>query len=186
MKMPASRKDAFFYRIRFPFVVYYMEKYKVGDNIFYGKSGACEIFTIGTLDFGKEDQIYYSLKPVMDSRSVVYVKVEAGDELFRPVMTKKEATAMLEKISDVSPSTYVIEKTFCEDLLKSGDQIKIAALVKQLRLLRKDTSRNRKGLNIAEERILRDAEKILYSEIASSLGLTMDEAREKLSIPLEA
>lgn len=163
-----------------------MEKYKIGDSIFYGKSGACEIVEIGTLSFGKEDQLYYSLKPVMDSRSTVYVKVEVGDDEFRSVMSKKDATLMLDQISEEEPASYTIDKVFCEELLRSGEQLKISALIKELRMMRKDTTRNRKGLNISEERILRDAEKILYSEIASALGITMEKAQEALSIPLEA
>ena len=163
-----------------------MLNYNVNDKVFYGKSGACVITTIGTLDFGKEDQEYYTLKPVMDDRSSVYVKVEVGDEEFRDVISAKEAKKLLDKVSDVEPSTYNIEKTFCETLLKSGDQVRIASLIKQLRILRKDTSRNRKGLNIAEERILRDAEKILYSEIACAFSYSMEEARETLNLLLEA
>ena len=58
-----------------------MQKYKIGDFVLYGYSGACEIVEIGPLSFGGNNRDYYSLKPVYDERDTIYVPVDKGKRI---------------------------------------------------------------------------------------------------------
>ncbi len=162
-----------------------MEKYKIGDYVLYGVSGACKITEIGTLSFGGPDKIYYSLKPVYDSRSTIYVPVMKEDEIVRKVMSREEAKEIVEKLGEVTPAETMPEKETCDAVLKSGDHVEVIKMILLLRNLRKENRKNHKGLNISEERMLRDAERIFFSEMATAFDMSMEEVVQNLSISLD-
>ena len=162
-----------------------MEKYQVGDYVLYGVSGACEVMEIGPLSFGGPDKIYYSLKPVYDARSTIYVPVMKEGEILRKVITKEEAEKVLGEIKTIEPETDMLEKEACNEILKSGDNIEVSKLIKLLRQIRKENRKNHKGLNMQEERMLRDAERIFFSEMATAFDVSMDEIVHTISIDLD-
>lgn len=162
-----------------------MAKYKIGDYVLYGFSGSCQVVEIGPLSFGGPDKIYYSLKPVYDSRSTVYVPLNKENEIVRKVITKPEAEEVLKKISQGQSGDTAFEREGCEEVLKSGDNVEVSRVIRQLRNLRKENRKNHKGLNISEERILRDAERIFFSELATALEMTMEDTLAEFSARLD-
>ena len=52
--------------------------------------------------------------------------------------------------------------------------------------MRVENRKNHKGLNIAEEKLLKYAERILFSEIAVALKLSMEEAGDRFGEGLDA
>ena len=76
--------------------------FKIGDNIVYAGSGVCQIDDIKDISFFKEKpQKYYVLKPLFVTRSqYVYVPYdnEAQVSRIRPVASKKEAIALIDKL----------------------------------------------------------------------------------------
>lgn len=162
-----------------------MSKYKIGDHVIYGASGSCEIVEIGTLSFAGPEKVYYSLKPIYDARSTIYVPVAKEDEIKRKVIVKKEAKDILDAVKDVKPAKYVASKEICDPIIKSGDNIEIAKLIKLLRNMRKENRKAHKGLNILEERLLRDAERVFFSEIATAFNMTIEEVVSNYSVNLD-
>lgn len=162
-----------------------MAKYKIGDYVLYGFSGSCQVIEIGPLSFGGPDKIYYSLKPVYDSRSTIYVPLNKEDEIVRKVITKPEAEEVLETIMHRQSKEMTLERDVCEAVLKSGDNVEVSQVIRQLRSLRKENRKNHKGLNISEERILRDAERIFFSEIATAFEMTMEDTLAEFSARLD-
>ncbi len=162
-----------------------MAKYKIGDYVLYGFSGACQVVELGSLSFGGPDKIYYSLKPVYDSRSTIYVPLNKEDEIVRKVITKPEAEKVLEKITQCQTDGMALEREACEAVLRSGDNVEVSQVIRQLRNLRKENRKNHKGLNISEERILRDAERIFFSEIATAFEMTMEDTLAEFSARLD-
>lgn len=158
-----------------------MARFDIGDYILYGINGSCEIVDIGELPFGGEDKIYYSLKPVSDGRSTIYLPVIKEDEIIRAVISKDEADGIVDKFKSIKPSKTEINRDTCEPIIKSGDNSKIVALIKQLRKLRVENRKSHKGLNIQEEKLLRQAETVLYSELATAYDLAIDEIVAKYS-----
>ncbi|MBR4208080.1 MAG: hypothetical protein IKQ88_05760, partial [Lachnospiraceae bacterium] len=82
-------------------------------------------------------------------------------------------------------SGKVPEKEKCDAILKSGDNFKISNMIKQLRNLRTENRKNHKGLNIADEKLLKYAERILFSEIAIAMKMSMEEVADKLDKSLD-
>ena len=152
-----------------------MSKYNIGDYVIYGLNGACEIIEIGSLDFAGPDKIYYSLKPVSDGRSTIFVAMTKEDDIKRKVMSKAEAESVLEEVKKAAPATYTPVRESCDVILKSGDNVEVSRMIKLLRNMRKENRKNHKGLNIQEERILKDAERVFFSEMATAMDMSMDE-----------
>lgn len=162
-----------------------MPKYQIGEDVVYGINGACRIVEIGSLSFAGPDKIYYSMKPVCDGRSTIYLPITKEDEIKRRVMSKEEAEKIVEKAKKIKAANYEATRDICDPILKSGDNIEISKMIKMLRNLRKENRKNHKGLNIQEDKILRDAEIIYFSELASVFDMTMDEVISNYSSDLD-
>lgn len=158
-----------------------MPKYSVDDYVVYSVNGACKIVDIGTLSFGGPDKIYYSMKPVSDERSTIYLPVTREDEINRLVMEAGEVDNIIDKIKKCKPLKNSVDRESGEKIIKSGDSVEIAKMIKKLRILRIENRKIHKGLNIQEEKMLREAEIVLYSEFSIAYNLTMDEIVEKYS-----
>lgn len=152
-----------------------MPKYQIGDFVLYSINGACKIIEIGPLSFGGPDKLYYSMKPVNDGRSTIYLPITKEDEIKRKVLNKKEADVVIEAVKMVKAGNLTISKEVCEPVIKSGDNVEIAKLIKQLRNLRIENRKAHKGLNIQEEKLLRAAEIVFFSELATAYECPMDQ-----------
>lgn len=162
-----------------------MGKYNIGDYVIYGLNGACEVIEIGTLDFAGPDKIYYSLKPVSDGRSTIFVSMSKEDDIKRKVLSKSEAEAVLLEVKKAKPATYTPYRENCDVILKSGDEVEVSRMIKLLRNMRKENRKIHKNLNIQEERILKDAERVFFSEMATALSLSMDEVVDYIGDTLD-
>ncbi|MBR3307277.1 MAG: hypothetical protein IKI75_08510 [Lachnospiraceae bacterium] len=158
-----------------------MLKYSIGDHVMYGMSGACEIVEIGTLEFAGPEKVYYSLKPVYDERDTIYVPVAKEDEIARKVVGKKEAQKTVKEIREGSIEGDLPDRDTCSTILQEADGLEVANLIRHLRLLRSQNKRNHKGLNIADAKLLTYAERIVTSELAVALTLSMEDAFSMLN-----
>ena len=158
-----------------------MLKYSIGDHVMYGMSGACEIVEIGTLEFAGPEKVYYSLKPVYDERDTIYVPVAKEDEIARKVVGKKEAQKTVKEIREGSIEGDLPDRDTCSTILQEADGLEVANLIRHLRLSRSQNKRNHKGLNIADAKLLTYAERIVTSELAVALTLSMEDAFSMLN-----
>ena len=158
-----------------------MYRFKVGDYVLYGVSGACEVVDIGKLDFGSNDKIYYTLQPYYDSRDKIYVPVDREAEIIRKVIEKKEAEKRLPTIKKSRKKGRIPAREEFDVILKSGDMDNVTNLIRQLREVKHENKKNHKSLNIADAKMLTYAERMLYSEMAIAMGWTMDQAVAELS-----
>ena len=157
-----------------------MARYNIGDFLIYGLNGACQVVEIGTLDFAGPDKIYYSLKPVSDSRSTIFVPLMKEEEELRSVISKNEADEILEKVKKAKAATYTPVRENCDVILKSGDNVAVSQMIKLLRGMRRENRKVHKGLNIQEERLLKDAERVFFSEMATAYELSIEEVINKI------
>lgn len=153
-----------------------MLKYEINDVVLYGLSGACVITEIGTLSFAGPDKIYYSLKPLADNRSTIYVPVTKEADIIRKVINKAEGQKIIDALNGIECDNSSITRDACDPIIKSGDNLAVAKLIKNIRNLRKENKKIHKTLNIQEERILQDAERVFFSELAAALDMPMNEA----------
>ena len=76
--------------------------FEVGSYVVYGKNGICRVEEIGPRSFGGQNRIYYRLSPVFTPGEVIYVPVEGGAHMRRPV-TSQQAIAYIRSFPGIQP-----------------------------------------------------------------------------------
>lgn len=71
---------------------------KVGELILYETVGVCRVKEISKLAFLKNDRVYYSIVPVFEKDTVIYVPVDNDKVKIRPVMTRNEAEEFIDQL----------------------------------------------------------------------------------------
>lgn len=153
--------------------------YSINEYIVYGKVGVSKIIDIRKECFeGLEEQTYYVLKPVYSEKSIIYAPVNRNLNKFRKVLTVEEVHEIIEALPK--------EKTIWIDndqsrreryskILKEGNHIELVRLLKTLYTRSKELTSKGKKLHVSDERILKEAERILFEEFAFVLNIEPEE-----------
>ena len=161
--------------------------YQIGDLVVYGSIGVCRIDGFSCPDPGSRKQ-FYSLAPLYQT-GTIYTPVEPGKIPLRPCMSAEEANALLEKIPTIPTEIYQ-ERTLqllsqkYQSILQSGDSLQLLSLilsVHQKRLLAE--SQNRR-LGMVDERFGKQAERLLFGELAVALEVSMDDIPDLIAARL--
>ena len=142
--------------------------FEIGDYIAHPMHGAGVIESIVTKKINGVERDYYVLKlPVGDM--VVMVPVDGCESIgVRAIISDSEARKVLSSFSGLEICmTQNWNKRYREnmDLLKSGDLLKVAAVVKGL--ICRD---NERGLSTGERKMLHSAKQILISELVIAMS----------------
>lgn len=162
-----------------------LAKYVIGDYVLYGLNGSCQVVDIGPVDFADSSKIYYHLKPVSDMKSTIFVSMKREDDIIRRVISADEADKILGEVKKVGKAVYTPKREACDLILKSGDDVAISQMIKLLRYMRKENRKIHKSLNIMEEKILKDAERVFFSEMATALSMSIEEVVAKVGDTLD-
>ena len=168
--------------------------FKVGDNIVYAGSGVCQIDAIKDISFFKEKpQKYYVLKPLFVRQSqVMYVPFDnkAQVERIRPVLSKKEAKALLDKLPFDDGLEWIEDrndrKDAFADIIVNGTREDIMGMIFLIKRHAAKLSGEGKHLNAQDERALNDAKVRMNNEIALALDLQPDQVTELIHEKTEA
>ena len=154
--------------------------YQVNDMIVYGAHGVCRIAEIEERDFNGSPIEYYILKPVYDEKATIFVPV-LNDRLtakMRRVLSKDEMEALIESMP--KEGTLWVEnerqrKELYKEIVSRGDRAELIGMIKALHLHQQKQLAKGRKLHSADERFLREAEKMLYDEIAMVLHIKPDQ-----------
>ena len=165
--------------------------YQPTDMIQYAGSGVCIIQEIASMRFGRTRERYYVLKPLHQNTSVIYVPLK-NEQLvakMRPILNREELEALAERAESIEPvwdDDVNQRKLIFEELLRSGKCEDLIRIIKTLLGQRTRRQAEGKMLHVSDENYLREAQRLLYDEIAGVLGCTPKEAeaqfKEKLKI----
>jgi len=152
--------------------------FKVGDNIVYAGSGVCQIDAIKDISFFREKpQKYYVLKPLFVRQSqVLYVPFDnkAQVDRIQPVLSKKEAMALIEKIP-YNNLEWIDDrndrKDAFADIIVNGSREDIMSMIHLIKCHAQKLSEEGKHLNAQDERALNDAKVRMNNEIALALDI---------------
>lgn len=155
--------------------------YQKDDFIVYRKD-VCKVKDILELNGEK----YYSLCPLSDES--LSLKVPVSNQFLRDVITKEEADALINKIADIETldlNEKMIEHEY-QQLLASSSLEDLIKIIKTtyLRNAKREDEGKKRGEKDAY--YFQKAEKLLYTELAISLKMSYDEAREYIIEKLSA
>lgn len=154
--------------------------FKVNDTVVYGSQGVCSVTEITEKKIGKELKKYLVLRPVYDERNTIFVPMDNEMLCARlhPVLSEGE----LNRIIDELPSAELImieneseRKERYKAILSSGNRGDVSRMIKTLRRVRREKQQAGKKLHSSDEYFLKEAEKLLYGEMATVFHIQPDQ-----------
>ena len=123
---------------------------------------------------------YYVLKPVYDPNSTIFVPLHNAKltDKMRYVLSAEEIYELIQEMPDENTIWIEEESKRREQykkILASGDRKDLVCLIKTLYLQQQKLKENGKKLHMAEDRFMKDAEKMLYEEFAHVLTIERDQ-----------
>ena len=153
--------------------------YNIGDHVVKSNTGICKIEDIVFLDMhGDGEKQYYVLLPIADARAKLFVNVEADRTKIRPVMTKDDALAFIQKIESIKAVWIANDKLReqkYKEAFRSNEPEALVGVIKNLYKRGQDRLAEGKKIAATDEKYFKMAEDALYSELAFSLEIRKDE-----------
>lgn len=161
--------------------------FQAGDLVVYGTTGVCRVESIDQPNMTGADRHkkYYRLKPFYQD-GVIYTPVDNTKVSIRPVISREDAENLIDLIPGIRAEAYraptlqalaqhyqtAFQSHSCQDLV----ELIMSIYTKQ----RETTSQNRR-LGMVDERFLKQAERLLYGELAVALEIPFDEVQPYIS-----
>lgn len=159
--------------------------YQCGECVIYGVHGVCRVM-------GKEKQLvnrkrveYLVLEPLGHGESRFYLPTanETAMGKLRPVLSRDALMELLDS-GEIRDGCWIQEenlrKQYYRDLIGSGDRMALLKMVHTLYGYRATQFSIGKKFHLCDENFLRDAEKLLASEISLVLEKSPEDARNYL------
>lgn len=165
--------------------------YQVGEQVVYGIHGVCRVVEIEERVIDRKRMSYLVLEPEgqTGSRYLVPTHNEAAMAKLRPMLTAQEMESLIHA-DEVRQGTWIADenrrKQTYRELIGSGDRAALMTMVHTLYVHKAAQSAAGKKFHQCDDNFLRDAEKLLSSEIAMVMGLEQDSARTYLRQQLKA
>ncbi|MBE5852108.1 MAG: CarD family transcriptional regulator [Lachnospiraceae bacterium] len=152
--------------------------FKIGDYVVYGTNGVCRIDSIGTLNMGMGDREYYTLTPVYEKKSKLFIPVDNQKIVMRPVLTRQETDKLIDEIQNIDVLCVEDEKKREEvykEAMRTCDSKQWVRIIKTLYLRKLDRMQHGKKATSSDEKYLHMAQQNLYGEMAFALEIPKEE-----------
>lgn len=149
----------------------------IGNKIVY-RDEVCTVVGIDKRYRDNED--YLVLNSSRDDSLIIRVPKKMAAKLTRPLITKSEIEALIKKIPSIKtiPISSWGRGAEYKELLNNGCHESIIKIIKTAYMRNQDRADKRQKSNESDKQYFRQAEKILYEEIAAALEINYDDARE--------
>ena len=154
--------------------------FRINDVIIYGAQGVCRIADVEEKTISGTKKTYFVLKPVADSGSTIYAPADNATVLkkMRRLLSKDEVDALIDSMKDEHMAWTTNEnerKESYKKILGSGDYIELIRMLKAIYTHKIEREADGKRLHMTDERFLKEAEQMLYSEFQYVLQLRSKE-----------
>lgn len=154
--------------------------YQEKDTVLYGTQGVCRIEEIAEKNFNGKNRIYYVLKPVFHEGATVFVPLdnEALTSRMRKVLSAEEIRKLILKMpgeQTIWIENDVQRKERYKEILEEGDRVSLIRMIKTLYQHQQKQLVKGKKLHAADERSMKEAERMLYEEFAHVLKIRREQ-----------
>lgn len=156
----------------------------------YGTYGVCTVTGTTEKSIGGKSMRYYVLKPVYQQDATAYVPADNPQVVARlhRLLSQNELYHLVDSMLE-QPMTWsdneMERKTQFQEILSSGDRAGMLRLIRMLYLRQEERRKNGKRLHLNEERIFREAERMVCGEFAFVLNIDPEEVPAFLQQRLE-
>lgn len=159
--------------------------YQIGAYVVYGVQGVCRVL-------GKEKQLvnrkrieYLVLEPLTRGESRYYLPTGNPTAMakIQPLLTAQELTELLTS-DEIRKDCWIKEENMRKqryrDLIGSGDRIALLQMIHALYRYKEEQVAAGRKFHQCDDNFLRDAERLICSEISMVLSMQIDEAKDYL------
>lgn len=165
--------------------------YQVGELVSYGSTGVCRVSEISVQPgMDGEERLYYVMQPLYKA-CVISVPVDSDKVFIRPIISREEADRLIGLIPTLDCPVFhsrasrelnehyttMLKSHNCQDWMTLAISIKTKKQMLQ--------SQKRKFGSV-DERYLKQAEELLFGELAAALDIPRDHVREYIDAKLES
>lgn len=165
--------------------------YQTGEWVVYGIHGVCRVIGTEKQLVNRKRTQFMVLEPLAQSESRFYLPTEnpAAMSKLKPVLGKEELNALL--ISEqVHKKSWINDenqrKQYYRNLISSGERIALMNTVCNLYRYKAAQAEAGRKFHQSDENFLRDAEKLLASEICLVLELSPEDSKKYLREKLQS
>lgn len=159
--------------------------FQIGDYVVYGVHGVCRVVGMEKQLVNRRRSLFMVLEPLAQTESRFYLPTEkpAAMAKLKAVISRDELIELL--TSDLVHQGEWIQdenqrKQYYRELIGSGDRISLMKMVSSLYRYKESQLASGRKFHLSDDNFLRDAEKLLSSEIALVMEMTQEEARKYL------
>ena len=157
----------------------------IGQTVLYGANGVCTIEDLTVKRIGKEEMEYYVLKPVGSDSSTFFVPasnpVLVGK--IREVLTPEQAREILSDLPEAEAWTESkLERTErFRNIVSRVDCRELIGMIRTIRAHEQLQIAKGKRLHLSDERLLKEAERMVCGELSLVLQISGDEVLSRIS-----
>lgn len=159
--------------------------FQSGEFVVYGSHGVCRVLGTEKQLVNRKRTEFLVMEPLSQQESKYYVPTQnpAAISKIHPVLTQQELTDLL--ASDEIRSGSMIQeenlrKQLYRDLISGGDRTAILKMIYSLYRFREEQAAAGRKFHLCDENFLRDAERLMGSEISLVMDISAEEARTYL------
>ena len=156
-----------------------------GEFVMYGIHGACKVIGTEKQLVNRKRTEFLVLEPVGKAESRFYVPTanETAMAKLCPVLSKPELDALLHS-DEIREGEWIsnegVRKQYYRELMGSCNRLQLLKMVSTLYRYRNEQLNAGKKFHLCDDNFLRDAERLLCSEISLVQEKSAEEAREYL------
>ena len=157
--------------------------YQAGDLILYGRTGVCRVEEITSVkQRGVEGEVrYYVLKPLYQSCNIT-IPVDSNRVFSRPIISREEAQRMIAAIPTVKAEPYHNRnlnqlREYYKARMETYDCADLIELTMSLYAKKREVEAQKRKFGAVDERFMKEAEDLLFGELAVALDIQRDEVR---------
>ncbi|MGM9589532.1 MAG: CarD family transcriptional regulator [Faecousia sp.] len=157
--------------------------YQIGDKVVYGIHGVCSIADTEVKTVDRKEVTYLVLEPQGQpgSRYLVPTHNVAAMGKLKKMLSGEEMDALIRSES-VRQDAWIRDesqrKQVYRELISSGDRERLMAMVHTLYRHKSEQHAAGKKVHLCDDNFLRDAEKLLISEISIVMNMEPEEAKK--------
>ena len=159
--------------------------YQIGDWVVYGSHGVCQIIGTEKQLVNRKRTQFLVVSPWYNSESRFLLPMDNPTALakLKEVMSKDELISLITS-ETVHDDIWVPEENrrrqYYRELLSSGDRVSVMRMISNLYRYKATQIALGRKFHQSDDNFLRDAEKLIASEIALVMELSQEEARNYL------
>lgn len=151
--------------------------YRVGDWIFYGNIGACQVTSIDSRKIPGMDKehLYYTLNPI-NGDCCISTPADTGKVFMRPIISKEEAEQLISDIPSIDAPAFHSSalrqlSEHYEQMIATHDCHTLIEMTMSIHRKQEEALDRKKKLGAVDERYMRRAEDLLFGELSVALGI---------------